>query len=181
MGLRGAEDRHRAPRLVTVVVEIGVVVGAVVVETEGATQFGDADMTAVRLSVDGEIVDVDILLHGRCEQPLQAPYAGVVVGVVGDVVLGISRVEVELTGLGIPQSVLLGKRQQVLVGKVILRVVGVIVAETALVAGDEILVVGNAAGQPMVTAGVLEVPCFLVVDETDTEALGRTIFLNHSA
>lgn len=93
-------------------------------------------------------------------------------------VVRVSRVEVELALGGIPQSVVPGKFHQVGRGQVVLLVVGVVFTQAALVAGYEVLVAWYAGGKPAVTAGVLQVPHFLVVDEADAEAFGRAVLLD---
>ena len=59
--------------VLTVIVQIGIVFGAVVVETKGISKFLYSDMTAVGRSKDGEIIDVDILLQRRSEQLFASP------------------------------------------------------------------------------------------------------------
>ena len=116
VGLCGAEDRYRTPWFLTVIVQIGIVFGAVVVETKGISKFLYSDMTAVGRSKDGEIIDVDILLQRRSEQLLQAPYTCIIIGMVGNIVFRVGRMKVKRSFLRVPEGVLFSKAEQVFIG-----------------------------------------------------------------
>ena len=56
--------------------------------------------------------------------------------------------KVKLSILRIPQAVFLSERKQILIGKEIIRVVGIIVTETTLVTRYKILVIRDTAREP---------------------------------
>ena len=148
-------------------------------EAECIAQTGDGDRL-LGFCKDGERVLRHILLHGRREDTLQSPYARIVIGGIVFVVLGISLVEVELALGRVIQTVLLCELDEVLRCDIVLLVVGIVLAETALVTRHEVLVVRHTASQETVSAAVLEIPGLLAVDESDAEALGGTVFLDQS-
>ena len=174
MGLSGAEDRDRAPRLLGVAVEVGVVLRVVVVRAEALLDVTEGELL-VRLEEDGEVVLRHVLLLGGSVHLLQVPDARVAVGGVELLIPCIGLVEVEVALI---EVVLLGEVDQILGGEVIGLILGVVVAEAALVAGDEVLVLGDAGGEPAVTGGGLEVPHLVLVDEADAEALSDAVLLD---
>ncbi len=89
--------------------------------------------------------------------------------------------EVELTLCGVIESVPCSEADEVGRGHIVVLVIGIIVAETTLVTGHEVLVLRHSASQPTVPAGILEIPGLLAVDEADAEAFGRAILLNESS
>ena len=180
VSLCGAEDRHGTERLLAVVVEIRIMVRAVVVEAERIAQTRDGDRL-LGFSKDGERVFGHILLHAWGEDSLQSPYTWIVIGGIVFVVLGVSLVEVELALGRIIQTVLLCELDEILRRDIVLLVVGIVFAETALVTRHEILVVRHTASQKTVSTAVLEIPSLLIIDESDAKALSGTIFLDQGA
>ena len=79
------------------------------------------------------------------------------------------------------KTILLGKLYQVGSSHEVLLVLWVVVTETALVARYEILVLWHTASQPFMSAGILQIPYLLVVDESDAESLCRTILFDEFA
>ena len=146
----------------------------VVVGAEALLDVTEGELL-VRLEEDGEVVLRHVLLLGGGVHLLQVPDARVAVGGVELLVAGIGLVEVEVA---LVEVVLLRKVDQILGGEVIGLILGVIVTEAALVAGDEVLVLGDAGGEPAVTGGSLEVPHLVLIDEADPEALGDAVLLD---
>ena len=89
--------------------------------------------------------------------------------------------KVKLSILRIPQAVFLSERKQILIGKEIIRVVGIIVTETTLVTRYKILIIRDTAREPVVSASVLEIPSLLVVDEANAESFSRAILFYHGS
>ena len=92
------------------------------------------------------------LLHRKYRDRELAPYARIVVGSVELYVAGISFVEVELSFGGVVQSVLAGKLYQVGRRHIMLRIIGIVLSETTLIACHEVLVFGHTASQPAMSA-----------------------------
>ena len=174
MCLRGTEDRYRAVLLLRVAVQIGVVLGTLVMETECTSYVVEAQ----RLGGFGkyrECVACHVVLYLRAKHRLQSPYAGIVVGGVELYVAGISFVEVELSFGGVVQSVLAGKLYQVGRRHIVLRIIGVVLSETTLIACYEVLVFGHTASQPAMSASGLEIPYLAIVHEADPESFGCSV------
>ena len=83
--------------------------------------------------------------------------------------------------LWIPQTIFLREAQEILVGEEVLCIIRIIVAETALVTCDEILVLWDTASQPVVATGILKIPGLLVINEADAESFSGSVLLNHRA
>ncbi len=151
--LRGAEDGDGAVDLLGVLMEVGVVVRAVVVEAEELSEAADGDGLG-SLSEDGEGVLRHVVLDRWTQLCLQAPYAGIVVGRVELDITDVSLVEVELTTREIVQAVLDGELNEVVRSQIVRVVLGVVLAEAALVPRDEVLIFGDAGGEPAVSRAV---------------------------
>ena len=180
VSLRGAEDGDGAIDLLGVLMEVGVVVRAVVVEAEELSEAADGDGLG-SLSEDGEGVLRHIVLDRWAQLCLQAPYAGVVVGRVELDITDVSLVEVELATCGVVEAVLDGELNEVVRSQIVCVVLGVVLAEAALVPRDEVLIFGDAGSEPAVSRGGLKVPDLVAVDEADAEAFGHPVHLDERA
>ena len=81
----------------------------------------------------------------------------------------------------IVKTILLGKLYQVGCCHEVLLVLWCVITETALVTGNEVLVLWHTASQPLMSASILQIPYLLVVDESDAESFCRTILLDELA
>ena len=63
VGLRGAEDRYRAIRLFSILMQIWIMIGMVIMETEGGAEVGERDLMR-SLGKDREGILGDIILDG---------------------------------------------------------------------------------------------------------------------
>lgn len=63
VGLRGAEDRYWAIRLFSILMQIWIMIGMVIMETEGGAEVGERDLMR-SLGKDREGILGDIILDG---------------------------------------------------------------------------------------------------------------------
>ena len=89
--------------------------------------------------------------------------------------------EVELATCGVVQAVLDGELNEVVRSQIVRVVLGVVLAEAALVPRDEVLIFGDAGSEPAVPRGGLKVPDLVAVDEADAEAFGHPVHLDERA
>lgn len=89
--------------------------------------------------------------------------------------------EVKFATCGIVQAVLDGELNEVVRSQIVRVILGVVLAEAALVPRDEVLIFGDAGSEPAVSRGGLEVPDLVAVDEADAEAFGHPVHLDERA
>ena len=124
---------------------------------------------------------VGLLFKARVEELLDLPDARVVVDAVAGVVTGVGLGEVEFAVLlRIVEAVLFSPAHERLGGHEV-AALGVVLLQTALVAGSEVRVLRGAVGKPLVARAGFEVPDFLRVDEDDAEAFAGADRFNDGA
>ena len=110
--LSGAEDRYRTIRFFRIAVQIRVVLRVIVVESESAAHVCNAD-GLFSFCINRERVLGNIVLYAGRKHLLQSPYTRIVVGSVELYVACVNLVEIEFPFLGVVQSAVFGKFQQV--------------------------------------------------------------------
>ena len=134
--------------------EVRVVLRTIVVEAEELAQACNGDGLG-GLGEDGEGVLRHVILDRRAELALQPPHAWIVVRGVEFDIAYVGSVEVKFALGWVVEPVLDGELNEVVRGQVIGIVLRVILAEAALIAGDEVLIFGDARGEPAVSRGRL--------------------------
>ena len=78
------------------------------------------------------------------------------------------------------EPVLDSEFDQVVRGQIVRLVQWIVLAEAALIAGDEVLIFGHTCGEPAVPRGGLQIPDLMAVDEADTEAFRHAVLGDQS-